>query len=273
MTIAQAPYLSAAVSKTFITSTTVDVVFNGSNFTPNHTLLNSNGDELTELNGGYTITGKVFTTTSMTFTISVGASAIASNDAITLSNHSSPHGQDYKITFETIELNIGTEAYGGVIVSLNGDKTEGLVASKATIGPHAWGCYDAGGITLGDSGSDNTDNLVDLGYCATPAASAAAGYTVNVDGVDYSDWFLPSKQELQHLLTNIVVLDTPELLGGFYDYGTQYNTWTSSMESSVLTAYSTWPSNTPNQRIPQILVRNRTESYLVRPFRAFTVTP
>ncbi len=102
-------------------------------------------------------------------------------------------------------------------------ETHGLIAAVQDLpSTYVWGCYDsdvsgADGLAIG-TGAQNTLDIVNAGCGA--AAQACADLVLN----GYSDWFLPSRSELQQLYTNRAAI------GGFQDY--VY--WSSSEYSSGL---------------------------------------
>jgi len=104
-------------------------------------------------------------------------------------------------------LAIGDTHQGGIIFYLDGSGG-GLIAAPSNQSTAAeWGCYGTSivtGTTIG-TGAQNTINI-EAG-CTTPgtAADICANYT---DGT-YSDWFLPSKDELNQMYLNRAVI------GGF----------------------------------------------------------
>lgn len=117
---------------------------------------------------------------------------------------------------------IGQSALGGVIAYINGGGstgTSGLVATAADISSGApWGCGGtsipgANGTALG-TGDANT--IAIMADC--PTAGIAARLCGDLTEGGYSDWYLPSKDELNALYTNRVAI------GGF----TELRYWSST---------------------------------------------
>lgn len=125
---------------------------------------------------------------------------------------------------------IGDLALGGVIAYINGggsSGTSGLVATVADISTGAsWGCSGtnitgADGTAIG-TGNQNTIDI--MAGCAT--AGIAARLCGDLVEGGYSDWYLPSKDELNALYTNQVAI------GGFVE-----DFYWSSTESANLYAW------------------------------------
>jgi hypothetical protein len=125
------------------------------------------------------------------------------------------------------DYTIGQAALGGTIAYIlqSGDPgydsnlQQGLVATIADISTGAqWGCFGtlitgADGIAIG-TGNQNTIDI--MAGCAT--AGIAARLCGDLVQGGYSDWYLPSKDELNKLYLNRVAI------GGFSDF----NYWSSS---------------------------------------------
>jgi hypothetical protein len=111
--------------------------------------------------------------------------------------------QETPATFYTI----GQEANGGIIFYLDSTKRRGMVVAKngwngTTDDPAVeWGCSGinitgADGINIG-TGSQNTADIITAGCAsANNAARKCADLTYN----GYSDWYLPSLEELKLIL-------------------------------------------------------------------------
>ena len=125
----------------------------------------------------------------------------------------------------TCSLQIGQTYQGGIIFYLDGNGG-GLICDTQDLADAEWGCYGtnitgADGTAIG-TGNQNTIDI-EAG-CITPgiAADICANYT---DGT-YSDWFLPSKDELNKMYLNIGQGNALGLgnIGGF----SSNNYWSSS---------------------------------------------
>lgn len=106
-----------------------------------------------------------------------------------------------------VEYAIGMKAFGGVIFYLDKTKKHGLVVSTENVGgswkSYPWGCFglsieDAEGIDVG-SGRLNTNAI--LSACDQKETAAAACFNFEHEG--FTDWFLPSLEELELIAENL----------------------------------------------------------------------
>jgi hypothetical protein len=105
-----------------------------------------------------------------------------------------------ELSFDT-PMDVGYRHAGGIIAYMNEEKTHGLVISEDTFGKMPWA---PGNLfvkeTFATSSSDglaNTDKIIDT-YGSTGYAAFACR---NFRGGGYSDWYLPSIEELTLMIT------------------------------------------------------------------------
>ena len=278
---AQVPVLANSVTTKFVLGQTRTVYFDGYYFSPTSTLEN--------LPSGYEIVSKNWSgPTSMSFTIQPPNTVSSSNDAITLSSHTSPNSDDFKITFETDDIpEIGDEYGGGVVFYLeesDGNPTgHGLVIAKELISPGFttdWGCNgsvisgaaDPGfgtwsnGVYSGGGKSNTADILAD---CSEPgiAAEVCNDYSIIDFDITYDDWFLPSLGELSAIYS---IKSTLESVSGFIAFqsenhasSTEYGNGTDTYGTSTIYGeYLNFLSGAQNGGI-------KNGTFAVRPIRAF----
>jgi hypothetical protein len=157
---------------------------------------------------------------------------------------------------------LGEKFGGGIVFYISDNGHHGLIASVADLedGIPWYNGMTRNTGTIGDgigSGAENTKIIVAKLLPDDPngifAAKLSADYSVKEDGVLYSDWYLPSKTELN------LLFQKKDLVGGFlnrnYWSSTEYKT------NSVWIQYF----GDGRQRI------SNSESYanVVRPIRAF----
>ena len=101
------------------------------------------------------------------------------------------------------EYIIGMEAEGGIVFYIDETGQHGLVAAKEDIGPFSWGCQEMSIANADEqaigTGLQNSLNI--LAQCSeTPIATSEA---LNFENEDYSDWYLPSFDEVQEMYFKI----------------------------------------------------------------------
>jgi len=187
------------------------------------------------------------------------------------------------------EFVVGMEAEGGIVFYIDASGEHGLVAAYHDISRETppgfgdtewfeWGCYGinvngADGYTIG-TGYQNTLDIVAnncLSYNSDPQDYVAAKEALYYISEGYDDWYLPSWNELQEMLSTIGPYDLNPLgnIGGFKTDGSLASYW-SSTEVSATNAekcHSESPFNlsSPNQSLNWY----KDARMSVRPIRSF----
>ena len=134
----------------------------------------------------------------------------------------------------TASLAIGVTYQGGIIFYLNGFGG-GLIAAPSDQGEVQWGCQNfpalagADGTAIG-TGAQNTIDI--MNGCGTLGIAARLCGDLVLGG--YSDWYLPSKDELNQLLTNQTAIG--DVTHHFYWSSSEYSTalaWWSSFDFNI----------------------------------------
>ena len=148
-------------------------------------------------------------------------------------------------------LAVGDFHQGGVIFYLDGNGG-GLICDIQDLAIVPWGCEGvlisgAEGTAIG-TGNQNTIDI--LAGCTSlsgqPFAGIAAVECYNSTAQNYSDWFLPSKDELQEIYINRNTINTSSLANGGNSFGTSglYSAYWSSSENHQNSAFQQFFSGT-----------------------------
>jgi hypothetical protein len=125
------------------------------------------------------------------------------------------------------ELEVGSHGLGGIVFYIDETGEHGLVAALEDLGQFQWGCYGTGisgadGTTIG-TGYQNTLDIV----TGCPDTNTAAFNALNASTEGYTDWYLPSKDELVEMYNTIGNGATEGNIGGFennlYWSSSEYN--------------------------------------------------
>jgi hypothetical protein len=222
---------------------------------PDTTRYGSDTDPANELQSmSVSATGDTLRLTSGNYVIIPGISAANPSNVQSRLNSGSTPKQLFQSGYPLDSL-YGKTYQGGLIFYLDTITGTGLVAAPSDQSTGAeWGCF---GTTI--SGADGTaigtgaQNTIDIEAGCTTAGTAA-DICANLVLNSYSDWFLPSKDELSAMYNNLY----NNGLGGF----TIFYGWSSSENSN----YDAWLHNF-NYGIQSYHDKNN--AYCVRAVRAF----
>lgn len=237
---------------------------------PNHTKASVSYDITDAGSSAITETGVVYSTSasptisdtkivasgSAVGTYTVGLSGLTTNTkyyvkAFATNAKGTAYGAE--INFTTQQIKLGDKYAGGIVIYLDNSGLHGLVSAEQGIGlAGKWGCKGTsvpGTSTALGTGQANTNAI--LAVCKT--AGIAAQLANDLVTAGYSDWYLPSADEMKEMYKFRVQI-------GF----NSNNRW-SSTESDANTAYS--QSFDPAATTADIL--NKDENHGVRPIRTF----
>jgi hypothetical protein len=119
----------------------------------------------------------------------------------------------------------GEQIYGGMVFYVDETGQHGLVSSMVDLGNYEWGCYGtdingADGYVIG-TGYQNTLDIV----AGCTETNTAAYQCLIATTEDYTDWYLPSKDELKEMYNAI---GNGSTAGNIGDFETNSSYWSSS---------------------------------------------
>jgi hypothetical protein len=159
-----------------------------------------------------------------------------------------------QVVFTTAEPStpyLGQNYAGGIVFYVDGSGLHGLVVTPANLGGLPWGCEGTSASTSLAFGTGATNTAAIVGSCGEASFAAKAADSLSLGG--YTDWFLPSLNELVLARTNLGL----QGLGGFSGW------YWSSSEASAGSAYMI------NVLDGRSFSDYKRYGYQVRPIRAF----
>jgi hypothetical protein len=139
----------------------------------------------------------------------------------------------------------GTGPAGGIVVQVTADGLNGLEASPADVTAAKWGCFGQSIATALNTGigwgAANTTAIVNECAEAPIAAKNVDAYSVN----GFSDWYLPTKDELNLIYLQKVPLGLSRIYMSSSEYvtirfwqqemsdGSQFNTFDKNSSSAI----------------------------------------
>lgn len=98
---------------------------------------------------------------------------------------------------------IGMEAEGGIIFYVDESGEHGLVAAANDLGATPWGCQDVSIFNAEEQSiGSGLQNSTDIAALCSETQTAAAS-TLDFESEGYSDWYLPSFDEIQEMYSSI----------------------------------------------------------------------
>jgi hypothetical protein len=177
------------------------------------------------------------TTTSTTTeapTTSTTSTTTTAAPTTTTTTTEAPTTSTTTTTTTLVSYTIGESALGGVIAYINGGGSTGTSGLVATIGnvnvstTIIWGC-DGLSIPTGTAiGTGNANTIAIMADCVT--ADIAARLCGDLTEGGFSDWYLPSKDELAQLYINRALIG--------FDTSVANLTWFSSSEVNATTVFA-----------------------------------
>ncbi|MCW5907390.1 MAG: hypothetical protein KIS94_06000 [Chitinophagales bacterium] len=104
---------------------------------------------------------------------------------------------------------IGQNYAGGIVFYIDGSGTHGLVCAPSNQGSYQWGCDGTSIATSTAVGTGASNTAAIAAFCAQANISAKICDALTLNG--YSDWFLPSRDEVMLMYNNLHLVG----LGGF----------------------------------------------------------
>ncbi|GAW87507.1 hypothetical protein bplSymb_SCF09601P001 [Bathymodiolus platifrons methanotrophic gill symbiont] len=173
---------------------------------------------------------------------------------------------------------------GGFIFHINENGSHGMEAAPKNQGNAEWGCNDVAfkgayvfglGIGVG-TGEQNTADILSAGCTSTEKGSSAAKIASDYEYGGYSDWFLPSKEELDLMFNNLQYKHNSGFSDTFWESydkrGEDGNFWSSSANGKT----KAWAQNFGHYWFGNEGMqyeRNRRNKFVVRPIRYFKICP
>lgn len=137
-------------------------------------------------------------------------------------NRTSDSNNSSTASTNTSSISIGQTYEGGIVFYVDASGQHGLVAAPSDQGTVKWGCQGSsipGTSTLLGTGLANTNAIVT--YCSTSSIAARLCYNLVLNGK--SDWYLPSKTELNLMHENLYLHNIGNFQTDRYWSSSQYN--------------------------------------------------
>lgn len=166
---------------------------------------------------------------------------------------------------------VGDFRFGGIVFYVDSVTNSGLVASVEDLGEYSWGCngvsiIGADSESIG-SGFQNTLDIINQN-CLVDSNNLSAAFVCDSYEYDgFTDWYLPSFDELQLMYNEISFGSDVGNVGGFASLSYYY--WSSSEQSSFVDAYSEGAVGV-QFLTGEVYTHGRMNEHSVRAVRTFT---
>ncbi len=137
---------------------------------------------------------------------------------------------------------IGQMYAGGIVFYLDATGEHGLVCSPSDIGTSPkWGCEGTSIPTSTSLGSGAANTATILANCSEAGIAARLCDDLELNG--YTDWFLPSKDELNLIYVNLCATKKQSFTSGYYESSSQANAESFSDQYFISGSIGTNPKN------------------------------
>lgn len=129
---------------------------------------------------------------------------------------------------------VGEFRDGGVVIWVDpADDQHGLVCAVTDLGAiMSWGCHgtDIPGANSYAIGNGLANTTAIVGTCTTVGIAAELAFNATMNG--YSDWYLPTNNELNEMYSNRVVINSTATANGGTAFLGTYGYWSSTQTSA-----------------------------------------
>jgi hypothetical protein len=135
-----------------------------------------------------------------------------------------------EVSFSTMSTPlIGSNYAGGIVFYVDSTGAHGLVCAPQDQGYFSWGCVNTFISTNNNIGSGLSNTINIISGCNDAPIAASVCYDLVLNG--YSDWYLPSLNELQTMFNNLLWIQQFPI-GGF-----SFTNYWSSSQHDISSAY------------------------------------
>jgi hypothetical protein len=148
-----------------------------------------------------------------------------------------------QVVFTTAEPStpyLGQSYAGGIVFHVDGTGLHGLVITPADLGILPWGCEGTSVQTSTAFGTGATNTAAVVASCGEANFAAKAADTLVLGG--YSDWFLPSRDELAQVWTNLYLQGLGGLGSEYHSSSEATAAWSTRIYLPNGTFYSSYKS-------------------------------